>query len=216
MKTLHLAAASSLALSACATTAVAPASDAPIAVTETAAPVAAKAPRYAPFGLELKDMDTAVKPGDSFFDYALGTWLKNKVIPADKSGAGYNYELPDEIEVQLKGLVETAAADPGSPLGKKIGDAYAAYTDTAAIDAAGLAPLQPWLAKIDAVKTRTDLVRLMMQPGYPSIINVGPSADQDDPTRYAVFASQASLGLPGRDYYLDQGKKYADIRTAYV
>jgi endothelin-converting enzyme/putative endopeptidase len=199
MKILLLAAASALALGACATTRMAGSDVAeraadPIPVVETAAP--AKAPRYAPFGLELQHMDASVKPGDSFFDYALGTWLKTKEIPADKSGAGYNYELPDEIEVQLKGLVETAAADPTSTLGKKIGDAYAAYTDIAAIDAAGLAPLQPWLAKIDAVKTRTDLVRLMMEPGYASAINIGPSADQDDPTRYTVYAGQARLSLP--------------------
>lgn len=173
-------------------------------------------PRYLPFGLELKDMDRSVRPGDSFFDYAEGTWLKTHQIPADKSGAGYNYDLPDEIEVQLKRLVETAAKDPSSSLGKKIGDAYAAYVDTTAIDSAGLAPLQPFLARIAAVSNRSELVRLMMVPGYASPVNVGIAADQDDPSRYAVFATQARLSLPGREYYLDRGAKYREIRSAFV
>jgi len=61
----------------------------------------AAGPRYAPWGLELKDMDRSVKPGDGFFQYAEGTWLKTHPIPADKSRAGYNYEMPDEIEQQV-------------------------------------------------------------------------------------------------------------------
>ena len=219
-KSLLLAGSAMLSLAACATqreVAVAPAAAVvaePVAVTPVAA--AAPAPRYAPFGLQLKDMDTSVKPGDSFFDYAEGTWLREHPIPADKSGAGYNYELPDEIDVQLKQLVEQAAAIPDSALGRKIGDAYAAFTDTGAIDAAGFAPAQPYLAKIAAIDNRRDLVRLMMQPGYASPVNVYMSADQDDPTRYTVFASQAGLSLPGREYYLSKDAKYQDIRNAYV
>jgi len=212
-----LLASAALAIAAC-TTAPTPQ---PVAATAQAATVqaaaaAAPAPRYRPFGLELQHMDTSVKPGDSFFDYALGTWLRTHEIPADKSGAGYNYELPDEIDLQLKALVESAAADPSNPLGAKIGDAYAAYANTAAIDAAGLAPLTPYLAKINGVTNRTELVRLMMTPGYASPVNIFTGADQDDPTRYTAYASQARLSLPGRDYYLDQGAKYRDIRTAYI
>jgi endothelin-converting enzyme/putative endopeptidase len=186
----------------------------PVAAVPAAAPK--PQPRYAPFGLELKDMDTSVKPGDDFFEYAEGTWLRDHPIPADKSGAGYNYELPDEIDIQLKQLVEQAATDPGSPLGRKIGDAYAAFTDTAAIDAARLAPAQPYLDKIASVSNRDQLVQLMMQPGYASPVNLYMSADQDDPTRYTVFASQAGLSLPGREYYLSKDAKYADIRKAYI
>ena len=72
----------------------------------------AAAPRYGAWGLELKDMDTSVKPGDGFFEYAEGTWLKNHPIPADKTAAGYNYDLPDEIELQVRKMVEDAAANP--------------------------------------------------------------------------------------------------------
>src|SRR6478672_5807758 len=142
-----------------------------IAAIPAASPAAA--PRYAPFGLELQDMDTKVKPGDSFFDYAEGTWLRNHPIPADKTGAGYNYELPDEIEQQVRTMVEDVTARPTSPIARKIGDAYAAWMDEAGIEARGLAPLKPYLARIDAVANRGDLVRLMMEPGYASPVNVG-------------------------------------------
>ena len=87
--------------------------------------------------------------------------------------------------------------------------------DEAGIQARGLAPAKPWLARIDAVSNRNQLVKLMSKPGYAAPIYVGISADQDDPTRYTAAAGQARLGLPTRDYYLLKGDKYDSIRTAY-
>ena len=144
-----------------------------------AVPALGAAPRYAPWGLELQDMDRSVKPGDGFFQYAEGTWLKNHPIPADKTAAGYNYDLPDEIELQVRKMVENAAAHPTSPTAQKIGDAYAAWMDQSGIDARGLAPLRPYLAKIDAVSNRRQLVRLMAQPSYAA-----PISDRDRPGQY--------------------------------
>jgi len=180
-----------------------------------ALPALAAPPRYTPWGLELQDMDRSVKPGDSFFQYAEGTWLKNHPIPADKTAAGYNYDLPDEIELQVKKMVEDAAAHPTSATARKIGDAYAAYLDQAGIDARGLAPLKPYLGRIDAVSTRDQLVKLMAQPSYASPISVSIGTDQDNPTRYMVRAGQARLGLPTRDFYLLKDEKYVSIRAAY-
>src|SRR4051812_1965671 len=167
----------------------------------TAAPAVllAAGPRYGTWGAALEDMDTKVKPGDSMFDYAEGTWVKVHPIPADKTGAGYNYELPDEIEQQVKKMVEDVTTSPTSPIAQKIGDAYAAWMDEAGIERRGLEPAKPWLAKIDAVKTKSQLVRLMSDPGYAAPIYVGISADQDNPTRYTAVAGQARLGLPTRD-----------------
>jgi len=183
----------------------------------TAAPAIlfAAGPRYGTWGVAPEDMNTKVKPGDDFFEYAEGTWLKVHPIPADKTGAGYNYELPDEIEQQVKKMVEDVTTNPNSPIAQKIGDAYAAWMDEAGIEQRGLEPAKPWLARIDAVKTKGQLVRLMSEPGYAAPIYVGISADQDDPTRYTAVAGQARLGLPTRDYYLLKGDKYDSIRTAY-
>ena len=181
-----------------------------------AAPAFAAAPKYGSFGLELKDMDRNVKPGDSFFEYALGAWLRDHPIPADKTGAGYNFELPDEIELQVKQMVEGVTANPTSPIAAKIGDAYAAWMDEAGIEQRGVEPLQPYLAKIDAVTNRDQLLNLMfVQAGYASPIGIGIGTDQDDPTRYTAYAGQARLGLPTRDYYLLTGDKYVSIRKAY-
>src|SRR5256885_3460444 len=180
-----------------------------------AVPALAAAPRYGGWGLELQDMDRSVKPGDDFFQYAEGTWLKNHPIPADKTAAGYNYDLPDEIERQVKKMVEDAAAHPTSATAQKIGDAYAAWMDEAGMEARGLASLTPYLDRIDAVSTRSQLVRLMAQPSYASPISVGIATDQDDTTRYEVRIGQAQLGLPTRDYYLLKGDKYESIRSAY-
>lgn len=173
------------------------------------------APRYQPWGLELRNMDKQVKPGDDFYAYALGTWLRDHPIPADKVGAGYNYDLPDEIEGQVRRIVEEAAASPTTPTARQVGDFYAAWMDEQAIEAHGLAPLKPWLAQIDAVQTRPQLIQLMMRPGFASPVNIGISTDADDPTRYMVDAGQARLGLPTRDYYLLTGEKYDTIRRAY-
>lgn len=172
-------------------------------------------PRYQPWGLELQNMDRSVRPGDDFYAFALGTWLRDHPIPADKVGAGYNYDLPDEIEGQVRRIVEEAAATPTTPTAKKVGDFYAAWMDEPAIDTHGRTPLSPWLARIDAVRTRPQLVQLMMRPGYPSPVNIGVSTDADDPTRYMADAGQARLGLPTRDYYLLTGEKYDAIRRAY-
>jgi putative endopeptidase len=175
----------------------------------------AAAPRYGTWGVATADMDPKVKPGDDFFAFAEGSWLRDHPIPADKTAAGYNFELPDEIELQVRKMVETETANPDSPIARKIGDAYAAWMDESGIEQRGLSPLKPWLARIDAVTNRAQLVNLMMAPGYASPVNIGISADQDDPTRYTAAAGQARLGLPTRDYYLLTGAKYDSIRSAY-
>ena len=172
-------------------------------------------PRYLPWGLELADMDRSVKPGDDFFAFAEGTWLRTHPIAADKASAGYNYELPDEIEGQVRTIIEEAAAHPATPVARQVGDFWAAWMDADGIEARGTAPLRPWLARIDAVTTRGELVRLMMTPGYASPVDIGIQADQDDPTRYAAAAGQSRLGLPTRDYYLLPGERYVAYRRAY-
>jgi putative endopeptidase len=172
-------------------------------------------PRYGNWGVDLADMDRSVKPGDDFYGFVEGTWLRDHPIPSDKVGAGYNYDLPDEIEGQVRKIVEDAAAHPTDGTQRKVGDFYAAWMDEGGIEKRGLAPLKPFLARIDAISTRPQLVQLMMKPGYASPVGIGISADQDDPTRYSATASQARLGLPTRDYYLLDGAKYVAIRKAY-
>ena len=183
-----------------------------------AAPLAAQTqrPRYGGWGVDAALMDRSVKPGDDFFAYALGTWLRDAPIPADKSRAGYNYDLPDETEREVRRMVEDAAKQPNQPaFVRQIVDYYGAWMDEAGIEKAGLAPARPYLTRIAAVTDKQALVLLMSEPGYAAPIAIGIGADVKDPTRYAVYAQQARLGLPTRDYYLLPGAKYDAIRKAY-
>jgi endothelin-converting enzyme/putative endopeptidase len=160
-------------------------------------------------------MDRSVKPGDDFYRYVEGKWLETAPIPPDKVGAGYNYELPDQAEIDVREIVEQARRNPTTPQARQIADFYSAWMDEAGIERRGLKPLKPYLARIDQVATRADLVRLMAEPAYASPIGIDIEPDEKDPTQYTVGAGQAELGLPTRDYYLLPGAKYDAIRAAY-
>jgi len=188
-----------------------------MALAQSAPPAdggAAKA-KYGAWGVDYTSMDKSVKPGDDFFAFAEGTWLKNTQIAPDKSRAGYNYDMPDEAEVEVRKLVEDAGPSPADPKMRQITDFYAAWMDEKGIEARGTAPLKPWLGRIDAVKNTNDLVMLMAQPGFASPINIGIGADPKDPTQYTAESGQARLGLPARDYYLLPDAKYVAYRKAY-
>ena len=155
--------------------------------------------KYGPWGVDYASMDRSVKPGDDFFAYAEGSWFKSAPIAPDKTGAGYNYDLPDQAELDVRAIAEDAERHPDTPSARQLADLYAAWMDGAAVEARGLAPLRPYLARIDGVGTRDQLVALMAEPGYASPVNIDLQADEKDPTCYTVVAGQARLGLPTRD-----------------
>jgi endothelin-converting enzyme/putative endopeptidase len=179
----------------------------------SAAPAAK--PKYGPWGVDYGSMDRSVKPGDDFFAYAEGTWLKTAAIAPDKTGAGYNYDLADLAEHDIREIAEDAERHPDTPAKRQIADFYAAWMDEAGLEARGLAPLKPYLARIAGLSTRDQVVQLMAEPGYASPIDIYLEPDEKDPTQYKVGAGQARLGLPTRDYYLLPGAKYEAIRAAY-
>jgi endothelin-converting enzyme/putative endopeptidase len=174
-------------------------------------------PRYGTTGVDLSAMDKSVKPGDSFWHYVNGGWDKRTTIAADRTSAGVAVLLVEEAEQQVRTIVEDLARKAGTEgtVGQQVGDFYAAWMNEAAIEARGTAPLKPYLARIDAIRSRTDLIKVFAAPGFPSPIGVGIIPDPADPTRYVAFASQSGLGLPNRDFYLLEGEKYDAIRKAY-
>jgi putative endopeptidase len=183
------------------------------------APVAS-APAALGSGLDKPGMDAGMRPQDSLFFAMNGTWLKNTPIPADKADYGTFTQLYDLSNERVKTIVEGLGAKPqaAGTINAKIGDFYKSYLDTAAIDAAGLKPLQPYLAQIDAVKNKKDLVLLMGQ--WVSFIdvplNLGVGPDSKDPTIYSASTSQGGLGIGNRDYYLKNDARFAKARAAYV
>jgi putative endopeptidase len=218
IRVLAFALASS-ALVACAAQPVSPVALAAIVQTPVAAvslPEEHPAPRpqYGTFGFDTAGMDKSVAPGDNFYQYANGTWAKNTPIPADKSNYGAFNVLDDLSHVRTQEILEAARADPGS----KIGVAYATYLDTAAIEAKGLAPIQPWLDRIHGLHAKAGYAGLLAaasRNGVDSPFASFVGQDDKDPDSYVMNLSQSGLGMPDRDYYLSPDPKLAAAKAAY-
>jgi endothelin-converting enzyme/putative endopeptidase len=173
-------------------------------------------PAYGDWGYDSSAMDTSVKPGDDFWSYVNGTWNKNTQIAPDLAEAGPFMSLYEKSEKDVRDVVEQLAREPNSDrLGQKIGDYYASFVDQDAIDAAGTAPLKPYLGEIEAVNTRAQLLALFMKQGFASPIDVSIAPDFKNSTRYTATTGQARLGLPSREYYLDDSAKMKAHRAAY-
>ena len=188
------------------------------AVIAISVPALAQAkPTYGSWGYDPAAMDAAVKPGDDFFGFVNGSWAKRTDIAPDRTFVGIDSVLNDQTDKNVRAIVEDMAANPSQSgvIGQQVGDFYASWMDTAAIDAAGAAPLKPHLARIAAAKSRAALVSLFAEPGMPAPIILYIAPDLKDPTRYAVNAGQGGLGMPNRDYYLLPGAKYDGFRAAY-
>lgn len=182
-----------------------------------AATADAAQPKFGTWGYNDQAMDRSVKPGDDFWAYVNGTWAKNTEIAPDRTYVGHDSVLNDQIDKDVRAIVEEMAADPSKSgsIGQQVGDLYASWMDEAGIEASGAAPLQPYLAQIAAAKDRGDLVDLFETPGFESPISMQIFADLKNPGRYALYAFQDGLGLPNRDYYLLKGAKYDTYRKAY-
>ena len=174
-------------------------------------------PHYGTWGYDASAMDAGVKPADDFFDYVNGTWAKRTEIAPDRTFVGIDSVLNDQIERDVRAIVEDMAKDPGANgrLGQQIGDLYASWMDEAGVEKLGTAPIQPYLEKINAAKTRGDLVELFAEPGFDSPVDISIYPDLKNPTRYSAYVSQGGLGMPNRDYYLLKGAKYDGYRKAY-
>ncbi|WP_341632058.1 M13 family metallopeptidase [Sphingomonas agri] len=181
-----------------------------------AAPSNAAKPFYGDWGYDRSAMDSSVKPGDDFWAFVNGDWDKKTQIAADRASAGPFVTLSDGAERDVRQIVEQLAADQSRDhLGQQIGDYYSSFTDTGAIEAAGTAPLKPYLAEINGAKTRAQLLSLFIKPGYASPVDVGIGPNFKNPDVYAVFAGQARLGMPSREYYLEDNAKMQAHRAAY-
>ncbi|MEK8179155.1 M13-type metalloendopeptidase [Flavobacterium buctense] len=172
-------------------------------------------------GINKKNMDTLVKPGDNFAAYVNGAWMKTAKIPADKASYGAFDMLLDQSQKDVKAIIEEAAKGSNTEGSdeQKIGDYYASFMDRKGRDAKGVAPIQPELKAIDAIASYDDLAAYFGQAnrnGVPIPFNVSVYTDFKDPTKYTLITWQGGLGLPEREYYLATDAKMADIRTKYV
>ncbi|MFZ5668554.1 MAG: M13 family metallopeptidase [Pseudomonadota bacterium] len=216
MKRVLLSAAAALVLASAAglSVAVARAADA------VSAPVAAdlaRAPRMGPWGFDLSGMNRTVRPGDDFVQFAGGVYLDNLTIPADRTGWGSFDALAELSSSRIRAVIDNAAA-AANPAGEaqQIGGLYNSFMDEARIETLGVRPLAADLAAIRAAKTREALAEGQgaTQGGFGGgFFAAYISQDAKDVSASVPYLTQAGLGLPNRDYYLEA--QFAEKKAAY-
>jgi predicted metalloendopeptidase len=177
-------------------------------------------PAFGTWGIDLTSMDKSVKPGDDFFLYVNGNWLKTAEIPADRTSTGSFQDLLILSEKRMRDIANDLDAKPYaslSPEEKQLRDLYDAFVDTKAIDAAGLAPAKHDLDYFAHLKTLTDVAQAMAAPNRPadSIVGNGVAPDAKNSNIYVMTLAPSGLGMPDRDYYLRDDKDLATTRDAY-
>lgn len=172
------------------------------------------------YGFDASGIDLAAKPGDDFNLYANGNWAKRTVIPEDHSSWGVWDILEEQSKSRVRGILEAAAkehAPAGSNL-RKVGDYYDSFMDETAIEKKGLTPLLPQLAEISRIGSYSTLAAAMGQAirsgdTMPMTLFIYP--DFKRPDAYAGYLDQGGLGLPDRDYYLQDNPEMAKARDTY-
>jgi len=166
-------------------------------------------------------MDSTTKPGDNFFMYANGGWLKTAVIPDDQTGWGSFYVLYEDNLKKLKGLLEDAAKSNSAKgtLEQKLGDYYASGMDTLAIEKLAAEPLKAGLAKIDAVKDFKELMNLdaeMNAQGEGHLVGLYVGNDEKNSKQNIANFYQTGTSLPEKDYYTRKDSASEASRKALV
>jgi predicted metalloendopeptidase len=171
-------------------------------------------------GVDVADIDPAVRPQDNFFLNLNGKWLAKTDIPADKSSWGSFEKLDDDTKPQLRAIIEGAAANQvGGPEAQRIGDFFASYMDEAKLEAVRLAPLKADFDRVAALSDKRQIPALIAhfnRYGYTAPYGFAIHQDNKDSTKYVADLMQDGLSLPDRDYYLKKSdKKLAETLAKY-
>ncbi len=188
-------------------------------------------PKSDTHGIAVSHMDVSVKPGDDFYHYANGAWIKKTEIPADRGGIGVFTTLSDLSNKRTASLIEDASksnAAPGSGQ-RKIADLYNSYMDEAGIESKGASPIQPHLAAIAAIRDKKELafalgeslradVDALNNTNFhtPNLFGLWVAPGFNDPEHYNAYLLQGGLQLPDRDYYLSDSEHMRGIREKYL
>ncbi|MCF4100321.1 M13 family metallopeptidase [Gillisia sp. M10.2A] len=172
-------------------------------------------------GINLAFMDTTVSPKEDFFRYVNGTWADSTEIPDEYTTWGSFNELRKNTDADALALLEKASNDKN--LDASSDQAKAVYLfksmmDTVSRNEKGIAPLKPYLAKIDAITSKEDLQKYlteMQQYGGAGFFGFSVRADAKDSNKNTAYIYPAGLGLPDRDYYVASDSDSKDIREKY-
>jgi putative endopeptidase len=171
-------------------------------------------------GIDRSTFEMSVKPGDNFFQFVNGNWVKHNPIPPEYSRWGAFPKLRDDNLLSLREILEglEKKSDSQDAESRKLRDFYKAAMDEAQLEKAGATPLAATLAKIAGLKGRDELVAELARlhlAGSSALFRFGVETDEKQSTRYAVYLVQGGLGLPERDYYLGKTKDSQKIRELY-
>jgi putative endopeptidase len=177
-------------------------------------------PQLGDWGVDVQGMDLSVKPGEDFYKFVNGQWDAKTEIPADRSSWGGFAVLRDLSDQRTRAIIEESAKQnaPAGTVAQKVGDFYASFMDEAAIEARGMEPVKPMLAKIDGLTSRDDLARALAENvklGLGSPVEIGVELDLKDNSKYGVYVGQGGLGMPNRDYYLVDNDRFKATRVKY-
>jgi putative endopeptidase len=167
-------------------------------------------------------VDTSVNPGDNFFRYAVGKWIKNNPIPSNENSWGIYSVIQDETYQRLIKVSEAAAANANAQKGsneQKIGDFWYAGMDTDSIEKAGITPLKEEFDQIEAIHDKESLLAVvahLQYIGVGALYAQGIFQDEMNSSKVALHLYQGGLGLPSRDYYFDKDERTTKIRAEYV
>ena len=183
-------------------------------------------------GIVVANMDRSVKPGDDFFRYANGDWIKRTEIPPDSGYVaieGWSNGATDLTRKQIAQLIEEAIK-ANAPVGsdtRKIADFYRSFMDETGIEAKGIAPLRPRLDAIAAIRNKHDLARALGETlrsdvdplndnfHTPNLFGLSVAPNFNDPEHYTPYLVQGGLGMPDRAYYLSDSPEMVDLRSKY-
>ncbi|MGE5275590.1 MAG: M13 family metallopeptidase [Acidobacteriota bacterium] len=172
--------------------------------------------------LDVAGMDTSADACTDFYRYGNGAWLEKNPIPPDRPRWGAFDELRQRNLDDLHRILDRLAADRSAPAGseeRKLGDFYGACMDEAGIEAKGLSPIEPELARIDAVRDRASLreeIGRLQAMGVNALFAFGSEEDRKNSSQVIAAAVQGGLGLPDRDYYTKTDAKSVETRARYV
>lgn len=173
-------------------------------------------------GIDVANMDKTANPGDDFFQYANGTWLKNTPIPNEYDKWGVLNIINDKNLTLLKDILEKASNDKTAPAGsndRKIGDFYFAGMNTEQVEKDDLHPISDEIKNIDEIKNLSDLrteTTRLHNYGVNAFFNFSSGQDFKDSTKVIGQAFQGGLGLPDRDYYTNDDERSKKLREQYV
>ena len=194
---------------------------------EAQQPVAVPVPSVVPLtkmpyspSLDLNSLDRAVDPCVDFYKFSCGGWMTRNPIPADQAGWSVYAKLANDNQQFLWGILDADAKATGrTPVQQKVGDYFGSCMDTAAIDAAGLKPLEPVLREVNAATTREALAAMLPTLAHENMgsffFNTGTEQDAVSASTMIVGVGAGGLGLPDRDYYVNSDAHSVQIREQY-